>query len=170
VKELVDVCHPDTRVCITSRPEVDIRTALEPLASHAVSLHDEWGQRGEIVDYIKSVVESDTNMRKWRPEDRQLVIDSLSRKANGKFRWVVCQLDALRRCFPASIRRALNELPMTLDETYERILLGIDREKRDHAIRLLRCIAFSRRPLRAKEHAEILAVQFDTTIPRLDTS
>ena len=83
MKELVDVRHPDIRVCITSRPEVDIRTALEPLASHAISLHDEWGQRGDIVDYIKSVVESDTNMRKWRPEDRQLVIDSLSRKANG---------------------------------------------------------------------------------------
>ena len=59
---------------------------------------------------------------------------------------------------------------MTLDETYERILLGIDREKRDHAIRLLNCIAFSRRPLLVEELAEILAVQFDTTIPRLNTS
>ena len=59
---------------------------------------------------------------------------------------------------------------MTLDETYERILLGIDREKRDHAIRLLKCIAFSRRPLRVEELAEILAVRFDTTIPRLYTS
>ena len=83
VKELVEVRHPDIRVCITSRLEVDIRTVLEPLASHTVSLHDERGQRGDIVDYIKSVVESDTNMRKWRPEDRQLVIDSLSQKANG---------------------------------------------------------------------------------------
>ena len=83
MKELVEVRHPDVRVCITSRPEVDIRTALKPLASHAVSLHDEWGQRSDIVSYIKSVVESDANMRKWRPEDRQLVIDSLSQKAYG---------------------------------------------------------------------------------------
>ena len=59
---------------------------------------------------------------------------------------------------------------MTLDETYERILLGIDREKREHAIRLLKCLAFSGRPLRVKELAEVLAVQFDTAIPRLDTS
>ena len=59
---------------------------------------------------------------------------------------------------------------MTLDETYERILLGIDREKREHAIRLLKCLAFSYRPLRAKELAEVLAVQFDTGIPRLNTS
>jgi hypothetical protein len=83
VEELVDLGHPDIRVCITSRPEVDIRMALEPLASHAVSLHDEIGQRSDIIDYIKSVVESDANMRKWRPEDRQLVIYSLSQKANG---------------------------------------------------------------------------------------
>ena len=83
MEELVDLGHPDIRVCITSRPEVDIRTVLEPLASHALSLHDEGGQRSDITDYIKSVVESDANIRKWRPEDRQLVIDSLSQKANG---------------------------------------------------------------------------------------
>jgi hypothetical protein len=62
---------------------VDIRTVLEPLASHAVSLHDEGGQRADIINYIESAVESDSNIRKWRPEDRQLVIDSLSRKAHG---------------------------------------------------------------------------------------
>ena len=87
-----------------------------------------------------------------------------------RFRWVVCQLDTLRRCFPASIQRVLNELPMTLDETYERILLGIDREKREHAIRLFQCLAFSRRPLLAKELAEVLAIQFDAAIPGLNTS
>ena len=83
MKELVDLRHPDMRLCITSRPEVDVRTVLEPLASHAVSLHTEGGQTNDIISYIKSVVESDANMRKWRSEDRQLVIDSLSQKASG---------------------------------------------------------------------------------------
>ena len=83
VEELVNLCHPNVRVCITSRPEVDIRMVLEPLASHTVSLHDEIGQRSDIIDYIKSVVESDANMQRWRPEDRQLVLDSLSQDANG---------------------------------------------------------------------------------------
>jgi hypothetical protein len=83
MKELVDLRHPDTRVCITSRPEVDIRAVLEPLATHVTSLHDQGGQRKDIVDYIESVVKSDANMRKWRPGERQLVIDSLSQKANG---------------------------------------------------------------------------------------
>ncbi len=67
--------------------------------------------------------------------------------------------------------RALNELPRTLDETYERILLGIDEEKQEYAIRLFRCLAFSRRPLRVKELAEVIAVEFDAgRIPRLNVN
>jgi hypothetical protein len=83
IKELVNLRHPDIRVCVTSRPEVDIRTVLEPLASHDVSLHDQAGQRSDIVNYVKSVVDSDANLQKWRRKDRQLVIDTLSQKANG---------------------------------------------------------------------------------------
>ena len=83
MEELVDLHRPDIRICLTSRPEVDIRMVLEPLSSHAVSLHDECGQREDIINYIESVVVSDANMRRWRLEDRQMVIDSLSQKANG---------------------------------------------------------------------------------------
>ncbi|KAI9445648.1 hypothetical protein BJY52DRAFT_424755 [Lactarius psammicola] len=42
-KELVDLRRPNLRVCITSRPEFDIRTTLEPLATQQLSLHDEIG-------------------------------------------------------------------------------------------------------------------------------
>lgn len=83
VNELVGQRYPDLRICVTSRPEVDIQMVLEPSTSHCVSLHDEGGQREDIISYIKSVVESDANMRKWRVEDRQLVIDSLSKNADG---------------------------------------------------------------------------------------
>ena len=63
----------------------------------------------------------------------------------------------------------MDELPETLDETYERILLGIDKEKRKHAIRLLQCLTFSRRPLLVNELAEVLATRVDAgQIPRLD--
>lgn len=83
INELIDPRHLDLRICVTSRPEVDIQTVLKPLASHAVSLHEQEGQRRDIINYIKSVVESDASMQRWRPEDRQLVIDSLSEKADG---------------------------------------------------------------------------------------
>jgi len=79
-----------------------------------------------------------------------------------RFRWVYCQLDNLRRCMPSSIRKALNELPPTLDDTYERILLGIPKQKRQHACRLFRSMVAAIRPLRVEELAEIFAIEFDS--------
>src|SRR5260221_1396838 len=39
VEELVNLQHPNLRICVTSRPEVDIVPVLLPLAFHSVSLH-----------------------------------------------------------------------------------------------------------------------------------
>jgi len=83
LEDLISLRLPHVHICVTSRPERDIQTALEPLASHHVSLHEEGGQRQDIIDYLKSVVESDPRMGKWREEDKQLVIDTLARKADG---------------------------------------------------------------------------------------
>jgi hypothetical protein len=83
VEELLSLRLSNLRLCLTSRPEADIIPILEPLASHPVCLHDERGQREAIRDYIESVVHSDRRMKKWRTEDKQLVIDTLVRKADG---------------------------------------------------------------------------------------
>ena len=85
VKELVELRLPDLRICATSRPEVDIREVLEPLASGRVSLHDQSGQKQDIVEYVKSVVYSNLEpiMRRWRTEDKELVIEVLSERADG---------------------------------------------------------------------------------------
>ena len=77
-----------------------------------------------------------------------------------RFRWVYCQLDTLRRCMPPSIHKSLNELPITLNDTYERILQGIPKEKFQHAHRLFQCIVAAIRPLRVEELAEIFAIEF----------
>ena len=73
-----------------------------------------------------------------------------------------CQLDRLRRCLSPRIRRALAELPETLDETYERTLLDIDDENWAYAHRLFQCIVVARRPLRVEELAEFLAFKSET--------
>jgi hypothetical protein len=83
LEDLVGLKIPNLRICVTSRPEIDIRTILEPLTTLHMSLHDESGQKQDIFDYIRTVVHSDRKMRRWRPEDRQLVIDTLSAKADG---------------------------------------------------------------------------------------
>src|ERR1700679_1016772 len=78
-----------------------------------------------------------------------------------RFRWVYCQLETLRQCLPPSVRRTLDELPETLDETYEQVLTNIKRVNREHAIRLLHCLTVAIRPLGVGELAEVLAVDFD---------
>jgi hypothetical protein len=78
----------------------------------------------------------------------------------------------LRHCLPPSVRVILDELPETLDETYERVLRDINKANREHALRLLHCLTVAIRPLRVEELAEVLTVDFDGTgrdgIPRLN--
>ena len=83
IKELVDLNLPNVHLCVASRPEMDIRMALEPLTSLKISLHDEVGQKEDMTEYIKSVVYSDRSMGRWKEEDKQLVIHTLSDKADG---------------------------------------------------------------------------------------
>jgi hypothetical protein len=85
VEKLVDLHLANVRICVTSRPEADIKAALAPLASpsYIVSLHDEDGQKKDIADYVRSMVYKDWNMRKWREEEKEMVIATLSQKADG---------------------------------------------------------------------------------------
>jgi hypothetical protein len=83
IKEIVDLKLPNFNLCVASRPEMDIRLVLEPLTTLKISLHDEIGQKKDISEYINSVVRSDLSMRRWKEEDKQLVVDTLSSKADG---------------------------------------------------------------------------------------
>jgi hypothetical protein len=83
VKDLVDLHLPNLHICVTSRPEVDIRARLESLTSLRVSLHDQDGQKEDIVNYVNSVVYSDANIGRWREEDKRLVVETLSKRAHG---------------------------------------------------------------------------------------
>jgi hypothetical protein len=83
VKEIVNLKLPNVNLCVASRPEMDIRLVLEPLTTLKVSLHDEIGQKKDITEYINFIVRSDENMRRWNEEDKQLVVDTLSSKADG---------------------------------------------------------------------------------------
>ena len=85
LKDLVGLRLSTLHICVTSRPEIDIRAALEPLALHPVSIHDQSGQKQDIEDYVRSVVyaESDTAMRRWRDKDKELVIETLTERADG---------------------------------------------------------------------------------------
>jgi hypothetical protein len=85
VKELVELGLAHLRICVTSRPEFDIRDVLAPLTSLRVSLHDQSGQKKDIVEYVKSVVYSNLEpiMRRWKAEDKEFVVEVLSERADG---------------------------------------------------------------------------------------
>ena len=83
IEELVNLQLPNLRICVTSRPEADIVSVLEPLASHSVSLHVESGQVEDIAEYIKSVIHTSRETRRWKDTDKETVIKELVKKADG---------------------------------------------------------------------------------------
>ena len=72
---------------------------------------------------------------------------------------MVCQLDSLRKCLKLdALRKALNTLPKTLDDTYERILFNLDQEYKEDALKLFQWLCFSERPMRLDKMVEVLAI------------
>jgi len=83
LEDLVEARLPNLRICVTSRPEFDIKAILEPLAFRSVSLHDARGQQKDIRDYIISIVNTNKSMQNWNSQHKQLVVDVLTKKADG---------------------------------------------------------------------------------------
>jgi hypothetical protein len=83
LEDLVKAQLQNLRLCVTSRPEVDIKATLEPLAFLSVSLENERGQKQDIKDYIESIVHTDKKMGGWNLKHKQFVIDVLTEKADG---------------------------------------------------------------------------------------
>jgi hypothetical protein len=82
IKELISLQLLNVHLCVASRPEMDIRNVLQSLNTLQISLHEESGQEADIIAYIKSLVNSN-HAPDWTEEDENMVINTLSRKANG---------------------------------------------------------------------------------------
>ena len=83
IEELIRSQLSNLRICVTSRPETDIKVVLDPLRVCSVSLHDEGGQKEDINSYIESIITMHPKNRRWKAEDKQLVIEVLTQKADG---------------------------------------------------------------------------------------
>ena len=83
VQELVELRLRNLFICVTSRPEIDIRKCLESLTSLDVSLHDQTGHEGDIARYINSEVDFIAKKRGWLDGDKKLVVETLIEKADG---------------------------------------------------------------------------------------
>ena len=96
----------------------------------------------DIRTYVTAKIKGHPKFQRWPLSLQTEVQEALAVGAKGMFRWAVCQLDTLRRLHHQSkIREAIQNLPETLDETYERILSCIQGEERDlvrHTLHLIR--------------------------------
>lgn len=100
--------------------------------------------------------------------DYPLLMNVYSR--SSRFRWVDCQLDALKKCrSPTTLQKALKNLPKTLYGTYDRILAAISEDDRQDALNLLQWLAFSVRTISLDEAVEVLATDPDAVgVPLFD--
>lgn len=97
----------------------------------------------DISAHVTERLENDDALTKWSPDLRQLIKDTLIKDAGGMFRWVDCQLQAIRRCRkPAEVRKTLKTLPRDLYEVYARELAKVDDSASQDMIRLLEWLAF----------------------------
>ena len=83
IKDLVETKNTNLRMFVTSRPELDIKDVINPFNFRSISLHDEGGQKRDIEDYIKSVINTRTIEARWKENHKKLAFDALIEKSNG---------------------------------------------------------------------------------------
>ncbi|KAK1760390.1 hypothetical protein QBC47DRAFT_408460 [Echria macrotheca] len=136
---VVDDRFRKIQLLATSREYVDIEATMTSI-SDRIPMSNPLVE-ADIATYVKKRILAEPRFRNWPQQLRDEVDESLSKGSKGMFRWAVCQLDILRRLRHVSrIREALQDLPETLDETYDRIFSLVASEDRDlvrHALHWL---------------------------------
>ncbi|KAK6843372.1 hypothetical protein PG987_004232 [Apiospora arundinis] len=152
---------------VTSRDEVDIKGELEATPEETIEMKNTEVDQ-DIAVFVAQHLRENRRLRKWQPYyDR--IEKALTDRANGVFRWVECQLTALAAC--AANQHLLNQLllslPLSLDETYARMLKNIAPEMREYARQMLSIMCCAMRPLTDSELIDALAVKLGEN-PRFD--
>ncbi|KAI0385877.1 hypothetical protein F5Y04DRAFT_268633 [Hypomontagnella monticulosa] len=160
----------NVHLLVTSRPEQDIASNIRNWARNTeIVLLQGIAINEDIRTYIGARL-SEGEMQRWRSEleVEQYIKNTLEKKADGMFRWVACQLDALESCLdPVDVQNALGSLPETLGETYLRILNDVPARYEQKTTRILQFLTYSSRPLQIEELVDAIAVQ-PTSRPRFD--
>ena len=153
---------PKLHILTTSRLNKEIQMSFDELSVLHLPIQSSVVDN-DIKTFVTKQMLRDRWWNKWTNAIRQEVIDSLTQKANGMFRWAVCQLQELRKSINVKmLRRLLSGLPRTLDDTYKRILGNVDSEYTEYAIRLFPWLCFTLRPSTLEEVNEMLATKPST--------
>ncbi|KAF2232143.1 hypothetical protein EV356DRAFT_257150 [Viridothelium virens] len=147
---------PNLKIFATSREIRDIREVMKKLKADQVLITAR-ATDTDIQRFVSSQISDDPRLQRLKPESKAAIKKTISQKADGMFRWAYCQLQELKKLpstKPKYIIETLRTLPMTLDETYARILTGIAPMFHSEACTLLRWLAYARSPPSLAELAE----------------
>ncbi|KAH9240263.1 hypothetical protein K456DRAFT_1040780 [Colletotrichum gloeosporioides 23] len=154
----------------TSREEVEFINDIPDLIGDDCCLSLDVGAIDvDIRSYVLMTTQTDTKFSKKKLSEDLLrrIHDKVGNGANGM--WAACQLDSLARCLsPNEIQKALDRLPTTLEETYNRMLQSIPQDYWSSALRLLQFLVYAKRPLTLKEAVEIVATEVEEGRSRFD--
>ncbi len=84
-RELVNLHIPNLHICILSDLEPEIEFVLYPLASRRVCFHEESGHSQDIIHYLRTMLRTHPKMKGWKADDKEVVINTLFRKAEGVY-------------------------------------------------------------------------------------
>jgi len=152
---------PSTRILITSRKESDIEDLVQDWCGAQLAV-DENCVNADIDIFVKDALATDRKLMRLSDSTKSDIQRVFHEKSDGMFRWAALQLDSIRSLKilrPTYISAALNEMPRTLDETYDRVLSAIDDKYSDEAKIALYWLAFSARPITVAELAEACSIR-----------
>ncbi|CZR42829.1 uncharacterized protein FPRO_10132 [Fusarium proliferatum ET1] len=174
LRRIIASMSDNLHIFCTSRAEPDIHMAIDKLldarSKTAIDLtENQVGLDRDMRLYIDSVL--GTEMYCWWSDDVMAKAkDIMITRADGMFQYLVCQFEVLQNLdSEASVLSALDDLPTGLDETYNRLLLGLNRKLKRQVLGSLKWLALSRRPLRLNEFAEIFIFRPET-VTKIDES
>ena len=143
------------RFLITSRPYLDITGCFVKCEPHCLALEEKQKETdADLRMVIRQRVQEIAKRTKAKQDTVALLEKSLNENADRTFLWAKFALDLLDedlRTAPGDFQRILAELPQDLQTTYERFLRRIKPGKEGFAIKLLRLIIGSYRPLSLDE-------------------
>lgn len=151
----------NTHVLITSKKVHDIETAFDQklLLNKEIMAIEDPKVDADVRLHVLSWIEKNAPYNEWSQEIQDLITSEVTKRSNGVFRWVECQLNtlslAVREC---DVEEALQQLPKDLDETYERMLNNTTSTPyAKETWRLFHRLSFSERQLTVMELADAIA-------------
>ncbi|KAG1780703.1 hypothetical protein EV702DRAFT_1194176 [Suillus placidus] len=156
----------DMPLLITSRTEQTISGALSDLPSLSLSDHAPL-INNDMELHIDKELNARQRLASLTPDLKDEIRKSLLQQADGMFRWVNCQLDAISACRSMQgISGSLKSIPKGLYETYDRILQEIEEagpDRRSIVERTLMWLVAALEPLNLSQLVEALSIDIRST-------